>query len=180
MSRLSRARNHLASGLQFYASLPLGQRVRSVRWAQQLAGKLAGYVSAPEPAPPVAAAPRPPAVALDQAPLGNPAVAVQVFGKAGDLWTGRATRLFEERGVACQYVDLDAGTELRLSERLTAQTRRTEPPWIFLRGEHIGGFHELDEIDRLGQLETRLLPPSERARDPRGRTRIVIAGRDPS
>ncbi len=184
MSRLSRARNHLASGLQFYASLPLGDRATPVRWAQRALGKLAAYVSATSaeetPSGDAKGSSRAASVATSQdaTPLGDETLAAQVFGREGDLWTGRARRLLEERGVAFLYVDLDAASELRLPERLTAQTRRNEAPWIFLRGRHVGGFHELDEIERLGQLDAMLLPESERGKDPRGRTRIVIAGRD--
>ncbi len=187
MSRVSRARNHLASGLQFYASLPLGDGATPVRWAQRLAGKLAAYVSAmpvEDAAPAEGAVPGPRAASvatsLEATPLGDEALAAQVFGREGDLWTGRARRLLEERGVAFLYVDLEGASDLRLLERLTEQTRRNEAPWIFLRGRHVGGFHELDEIERLGQLDEMLLPERERGKGPRGRTRVVIAGREPS
>ncbi len=39
--------------------------------------------------------------------------------------------------------------------RLIPETKQNTQPWMFLRGEFIGGFNALDEVYRLGQLESR-------------------------
>ena len=40
-------------------------------------------------------------------------------------------------------------------------------PYVYLRGQFVGGFNALAEIDRLGQLEFAVMDAAERAADPR-------------
>ncbi len=39
-------------------------------------------------------------------------------------------------------------------------------PYVFLRGQFIGGYNALAEVERLGQLEIALMSPEERAKAP--------------
>jgi glutaredoxin len=186
-ARLALARNRFASGLRFFASLPLPEKLPPIRLAQRVASELARrietrVVAEEKPAPDPRATVRV-METEEEKPLADPKVAAIIYGRETDLWTGRATRLFEERKVTYLYIDLESddgaqGAHFRLYERLVRETKRNDPPWVFIRGKLIGGYHELDELDRLGQLETMLLPPGDRPKDPRGRTRIVIAGQD--
>ena len=120
--------------------------------------------AAPSPTPPKA--------------LGDPELAAQVYGRATDLWTSRAMDLFRERGVDARLVELSEGpagsTAATLESRLSVLTQRARGPWIFVRGEPIGGFNQLDALDRIGQLQARALPPSERPKGPARRTQIVL------
>jgi glutaredoxin len=106
-----------------------------------------------------------------ETPLGDPAQAAQVYGRATDPWTMRAASLLERRGLRCQQYDLDAPEHVALSDRLVRETRRNRAPYVFLRGRFIGGYRELDELDRLGQLDA-LLHGGDAERP--GRPRIVV------
>ena len=50
-------------------------------------------------------------------------------------------------------------------------------PYVYLRGEFVGGYNALDEIERLGQLDQRLLPREERAAGPGPAIEQIGAGR---
>ena len=49
-----------------------------------------------------------------------------------------------------------------LQAKLIDETKQNTVPYIYLRGEFLGGFNALDEIHRLGQLSDRIKPKSER------------------
>lgn len=110
-------------------------------------------------------------------PLGNPAVAVQVYGRAIDPWTGRTTRLLKDRSIAFEFVELDATGNERLTPRLETETKQRITPYVYIRGEFVGGFNALDEIERLGQLDEMIKTPEERAQSPHQGVKIVIAKR---
>lgn len=117
-------------------------RRRSAARDAGVAAEVAGRSAAVEPA--AAAAPEP--------PLADPALAAQIFGKRSCAWSGRAVRLLEDRGVAHQFVDLDDSENETLANRLLAETKQNTVPYIYVRGEFIGGYNALSERDRLGQL----------------------------
>lgn len=103
-------------------------------------------------------------------PLGDPSLAAQVFGRSVDVWTSRATDLLARVKVPCHFVDLDLEGNDKLLAQLISETRHYETPYVFLRGKFIGGFAELDEHERLGQLSA--APPRP------GRTEVVIVARE--
>jgi glutaredoxin 3 len=109
-------------------------------------------------------------------PLGKPELPAQVFGRGSDPWTGRALQLFTDRDVEHEFVDLESEGGVQIEAQLISETNQPSPPYVYIRGEHIGGFNALSEIDRLGQLEEMVLPPEQRGQA-RGRTRIVIERR---
>lgn len=109
-------------------------------------------------------------------PLANATLAAQVFGNGTDPWTGRTLQLLVDREVAHDFVDLEMEAGLKIHSQLVRETRQNEPPYVFLRGEFVGGFNALSEIERLGQLEDRVLPPEERGGKGQ-RVRIVIPTR---
>lgn len=99
------------------------------------------------------AAEAPPAPARKpEPPLGDPSIPVQVYGGRSCPWSGRAVRLLEDRGIEHQFVDLDDSENEILGNRLVTETRQNTVPYIFVRGEFIGGYNALSERDRLGQL----------------------------
>lgn len=107
-------------------------------------------------------------------PLADPNRPAQVFGRGTDPWTGRCLRILTDRDIEHDFVDLDDEGGLGIETRLVSQTGQQSAPFIFLRGELVGGFDALNEIERLGQLEEMVKPPEERRK---GRVRIQIAKR---
>lgn len=103
-------------------------------------------------------------------PLGNPSQQAQVFGRRLDPWTNRALDLLERVKLPCQFVDLDPPENEKLVAQLIAETKCYQTPYVYVRGAFVGGFAELDERERLGQLIAE--PPR------RGRAEVVIVGRD--
>jgi glutaredoxin len=126
---------------------------------------------------PQAAAPMEPAPSQPAGPLGDPAQPAQIYGQRGDLWTQRAVDLLAGKGSQHQFVDLDDPAQPELPHRLAQETGRNTAPYVFVRGQFIGGFNALDELERLGQLDERLAGPSA-ATNQRPRIRIEIAERE--
>ncbi len=96
-------------------------------------------------------------------PLGNTAIPAQIYGRSSCPWTGRAIRLFEDKKVDYDYIDFDEPEQAVFEPRLVAETHQNTIPYIYLRGEFIGGFNALDELSRLGQMELAILSAEERA-----------------
>ena len=99
-------------------------------------------------APAAAAAPK-----RETVLLGDPDQDAQIYGRDSCLYTGRARRLLKEQGLEPSYVDLDSPPNHRLVPLLAAQTRQSTVPYVFVRGRFVGGFDELAEQTKLGQLE---------------------------
>lgn len=128
----------------------------------------AGKAAAEKAAEPAVAKPPPP----QEVPLGDPSFAAQIYGKRTDMWTGRAVRLFQDLGIDARFINIEDPEHVGLEMKLVRDTKQYEVPWVFLRGEFIGGYNALDEIQRLGKLEERTLPPGERPAQRKSRVRI--------
>lgn len=111
----------------------------------------------------------------DEAPLGDPEKPAQIYGDGTDPWTGRCLQLLEDQDIEHGFVDLESDESGKLAPRLVRETKQNAGPYVFLRGEFIGGFNALDEISRLGQLEVRTA--AERDDRAVGGVRIVIPSR---
>jgi glutaredoxin len=107
-------------------------------------------------------------------PLANPALPAQVFGGGTDPWTGRTLQLLADHQVEHEFVDLEMEGGLKIHSQLVRETSQNEAPYVFLRGEFVGGFNAIHEIERLGQLDERIKPPEERSG---GKVRIVMPSR---
>ena len=115
-------------------------------------------VAAPTPAPKAAAA-----VATG---FGNPAIKAQIYGKKSDPWTGRAITVLERNKVDFDSIDLEEPEHEPKLLQLVNETKQHTVPYVYLRGQFIGGFNALAEIERLGQLEYALMSAEERAKVP--------------
>ena len=62
-----------------------------------------------------------------------------------------AKRLFADRGVAVEEVDL-AREPARRAEMVERSAGRRSVPQVFIGGAHVGGFDELYELERAGRL----------------------------
>lgn len=148
---------------------PLGERLRE-------RDRLRDLADVPTPQQNVSPFTPQPSGDATRPPLGKPEVAAQLFGRASDPWTARTRQLLRDRGVALEVSDLEAAGGVQLEAQLVTETKHPSGPWVFLRGEYVGGFHAVHELDRLGQLEVMTLPPEERTQRA-GRVRIVVAKR---
>jgi len=108
--------------------------------------------------------------------LGNPELAAQIYGDGTDPWAGRARQLLADRSIEHEFVDLEDEDGAKYAPHLLRATKQNSGPYIYLRGEFIGAFNALSEIDRLGQLEDQTKPAEERGQS-QG-VRIVMAKRD--
>jgi glutaredoxin len=112
----------------------------------------------------------------DVGALGNPAMAAQVYGTDGCPWTGRVKALLEREDVEFEYIDLDSHTGMAFADKLPVETGHNTEPWVYLRGQFVGGFNALDEIARLGQLAEKTRAPGDERKDPR--IKVVVAERE--
>lgn len=135
---------------------------------------------AAKPAEAKATEPKPAAEAAAEAqkPIADASVPAQVFGRESDPWTGRVKLLLRDRQVDFSYIDLDQDEHVSLGARLVGETRQVEAPYVYLRGEFVGGYNALSELDRLGQLDDRVLPADQRQKAVGG-VRIVVPQRGP-
>ena len=124
-----------------------------------------------------AAATTAPAVKKDELALGDATIKAQIYGKKSCPWTGRAMTVLERNKVDYDFIDLDEPEHDGLPIRLSNDTRQHTVPYVYLRGQFVGGYNALAEIERLGQLEVALMSAEERAAAPAHLRNIVITPR---
>ncbi len=98
--------------------------------------------------------------------FGDPSVKAQIFGKKSDPWSGRAITILERLKVHYDYTDLEEPENEAKLIPLVNECKQHTVPFIYLRGQFIGGFNALAEIERLGQLDFALMTPEEREKVP--------------
>jgi glutaredoxin len=113
-----------------------------------------------------ATGPAPAAVKNTAGSLGDPAIKAQIFGKKSCPWTGRAITVLERNKVDYDFVDLEEPEHEAKLVRLSNDTKQHTVPFVFLRGQFIGGFNALAEVERLGQLEFAVMTADEQAKVP--------------
>lgn len=109
--------------------------------------------------------------------FGDPEIKAQIFGKKSCPWTGRAITLLERQKIDFDYVDLEEPEHEAKLAGLALETKQNTVPFVYLRGQFIGGFNALSEVDRLGQLEVALMSAAERAAAPAHLRAVEIAAR---
>ena len=102
----------------------------------------------PEPIPvPDPFAPPPVATSASnepkEKPLGDPELAAQIYGKRTCEWTGRAIALLAERGVDARFVNIADPDNGHFEMKLIAATKQYTLPYVYLKGEFIGGYDAL-------------------------------------
>lgn len=154
------------SGEAFNALDQLGGRVRdsaqaswqqTAPWRQRvlsgLAERLPGFEQTPPPAPAASEV----EVEAPSRGVGDPAIAVQLFTKDSCPTCHRALRLLEDAKIDATVLAIDTPVNAYLAPLLSAETGQTTVPYVFIRGQFIGGYNELDKLQRLGELEARIL-----------------------
>jgi glutaredoxin len=139
--------------------------------AAEQAGRAAKAEEARAAAAPVASAPTGPKG------LGDPSIKAQVYGKKSCAWCGRAITILEKHKVDFDFIDLDDPDHENKVPLLIRETQQNTTPWIYLRGQFVGGYNALAEIERLGQLEFALMTAAEREAAPAHLKSIVITPR---
>jgi glutaredoxin len=124
-----------------------------------------------------AAAPKAPTGPAVAKGLGDPGIKAQVYGKKSCAWSGRAITILEKHKVDFDLVDLDDPEFEPKILALINETHQNTTPWIYLRGQFIGGYNALAEIVQLGQLEFALMTAAEREAAPAHIKNIVITAR---
>jgi len=135
---------------------------------------------AAEAARKAAAAATPPSAKQKEAAqkgYGNAELKAQIYGKKSCPWTGRAITLLERHKLDYDYIDLEEPEHESKLAPLQNETHQHTQPFIYLRGQFIGGFNALAEIERLGQLEFALMSKDERANAPAHLRSIEIVAR---
>ncbi len=113
------------------------------------------------------AAPTPaPKTAGKSSGFGDASIKAQIYGKKSDPWTGRAITILERNKVDFDNIDLEEPEHEGKLVGLTNETKQHTVPFVYLRGQFIGGFNALAEIERLGQLEYALMTAAEREKVP--------------
>jgi glutaredoxin len=123
------------------------------------------------------AAPVVAAVPKGERPLGDASIKAQIYGKKSCAWTGRAITIFEKHKVDHDFVDLDEPEHEPQLIRLINETKQHTVPFVYLRGQFVGGYNALAEIERLGQLEVALMTSEEKAAAPAHLRNVVIVPR---
>jgi glutaredoxin len=108
---------------------------------------------------------------------GDAAIKAQIFGKKSCPWSGRAITLLEKHKVDYDFVDLEEPEHETKLAPLIIETNQATVPFVYLRGQFIGGFNALSEVERLGQLEFALMSKDERANAPAHLKMVEIVAR---
>ncbi len=88
-------------------------------------------------------------------PLGDPGLPAQIYGKRTCDATARTVQLFRGASITARMIDLDDPEHRDLENRLVRETKRYDLPYVFVRGELIGGFAETAALAKSGELTRR-------------------------
>lgn len=95
--------------------------------------------------------------------LGTADIPAQIYGADSDPWTGRAITLLESLKVDYDYTNLEDADHEHLLPLLSAETGQRAVPFVYVRGQFVGGFNALSELQRAGTLPFLLMTADERA-----------------
>jgi glutaredoxin len=109
--------------------------------------------------------------------LGDAGVKAQIYGKKSCAWSGRVITLFEKQKVDYDFIDMDEPENEKFHLELIAETHQNTVPYVYLRGQFVGGYNAVAEIERLGQLEFALMTQAERDALPEHQRSVVIVPR---
>jgi glutaredoxin 3 len=79
---------------------------------------------------------------------------ITVYATSWCPYCAMARRLFEEKGVSWEEIDVEA-EPARRSEMMQRSGRRTVPQ-IWIGERHVGGYDDLEALDRAGRLDALL------------------------
>ena len=82
---------------------------------------------------------------------------VTLYGNASCPFCGAARMLLTRKGVTWEDVAVHTDAEKRAE--MISRSGRTSVPQIFIGEHHVGGFDELDALDKSGELDKLLAAP---------------------
>ena len=84
--------------------------------------------------------------------MGSPRVII--YGNASCPYCGAARMLLKQKSV--EFEDISIASDAALFEEMQQKSGRRSVPQIFIGDHHVGGFDELDALNRSGELDTLL------------------------
>jgi glutaredoxin 3 len=90
---------------------------------------------------------------------------VRIFTKQGCPYSAGAKRLLSEKGISYEEIDVTVTPERR-AEMERASGGRTTLPQVFFGDRHVGGYDDLQELDRTQGVRTALNEAVVRERAP--------------
>ena len=72
-----------------------------------------------------------------------------------------AKTLLDRKGIPYTNHDLSDLSDRELREKFRELSGRTTVPQIFIGDRHVGGYTDLDALDRSGELDRLVQPPSK-------------------
>jgi thioredoxin reductase (NADPH) len=101
--------------------------------------------------------------------------AIVIYTKASCPYCDQAKHLLRAKGQTFTEIDVEAEPAQR--EEMVERSSRTSVPQIFIGDRHVGGFDELAELDRKGELDALLsIAPHGARRSERANVAIVGSG----
>lgn len=79
---------------------------------------------------------------------------IVIYSKEYCPYCRMAKQLLNSKGVDYELIDIEGNAELR--QRMIELSGRKTVPQIFIGAQHIGGFDDLNALERNGQLDTLL------------------------
>lgn len=76
---------------------------------------------------------------------------VRIYTRTTCPYSLGAKRLLDEKGIAFEEIDIERAPERR-DEMIAATGGPSTVPQVFFGGRHVGGYAELQELDRRGGL----------------------------
>jgi glutaredoxin 3 len=76
---------------------------------------------------------------------------IQIYTKRNCAFCVQAKALLDRKGVAYQEIDAEGKDELRIW--LAEETGQKTVPQVFVDGRSLGGFSDIDALDREGKLD---------------------------
>ena len=76
---------------------------------------------------------------------------VIIYGNASCPYCGAARMLLKKRSV--EFEDISVTGDASLLEEMQQKSGRRSVPQIFIGDHHVGGFDELDALNRSGELD---------------------------
>jgi len=89
--------------------------------------------------------------------------AVVVYLSRSCFYCIRAKHLLERKGV--QYIAIAVDGDPALWDEMEARSRRSTVPQIFIDKQSVGGFSDLAQLERSGQLDALLFPMPDSGQD---------------
>ena len=76
---------------------------------------------------------------------------IRIYGNDTCAYCGAARMLLKQKGV--DFEDILINKDSAALAELRSRTDRTSVPQVFLGDKHVGGFDELCELDKTGELD---------------------------